>query len=227
MLRPGVRGDAAWLGRLEPDICRRTCGGTLTLDVTSTSPCNQGPAHGQKGSGVLDHRGQRSEGAHDDEIACGAAVGPFLDARIEYLDRREAGGCHRPLEERGAAGVRLDERDPSARQCSRKREAGEAGAGPHIGDRASPADLAQLERDQRIGEVDIDGLERITHRGGGEFVARQQVEEREERRCGCVGQVISVRQAVDRRGRATSRAATPSGRRTASHGSARCRTRAM
>ena len=49
------------------------------------------------------------------------------------------------------------------RQRGREHEAGEAGAGAEVGDPPRRAHPLELERDERIGDVDVDGGGRIAH----------------------------------------------------------------
>ena len=83
-------------------------------------------------------------------------VAPGLGARMDDVGVADAAGRDRTLDERALAAVALDQRDLRAGERDREREAREPGAGAEVGDRRRPPGPAELERDERIGEVVVE-----------------------------------------------------------------------
>ena len=97
------------------------------------------------------------------------------------LDVREPAGGHRPLEVAAVPDRALDQRYPRSGQRRGEREPGPAGAGAEVGDPARPAYRRQLECDQRVRHMPVDGLRRLAHRRRGGRVGRLELEDRLER----------------------------------------------
>lgn len=133
-------------GRLEPEFDGRTSCRTLSLEVTSTSPHDERPAHGQQRRRVLRHHRERRQRASEDEIPGSESIRPLLYPGVHHMGGPDPGGGDRPLEEGGAASVGLDQGDARLGQRDREREPGEPGAGSQVSNGARAANFVELER---------------------------------------------------------------------------------
>ena len=111
-----------------------------------------------------------------------------------------------------------------------EREAGEAGTGPQVDDLAGATDRDQLERDERVREVHVNGSARIPDGTRGVLIMRQQLGQREQRPGRAGVQSVPAHQRLNRVAGVIGRpcaAAAAAARRPAAHASARACTRAM
>lgn len=179
-----------------------TCGpgaGALVAGVPLTPPDGERASYGQQRRGVLDDDRQRRERAGCDDVESRQALGPALCARVhdDGVCRLRSGDG--PREERAPPRRALDERNPRRRQRDCEHQPGNAGTRPQIGKVHGRADRRDLETDQRVREMVVDRLERVTDGGRRERILDEQAMERKETRDGVVRERIALRQSRDPR----------------------------
>ena len=102
------------------------------------------PSREQRG-GELGERAEPADGAGGDGVVglAALAAGPVLGARVDRAGVGEAAGGRGALDELALAPDRLDQVDPRVGQRRGEDEAGEAGAGADVADRAGRGELGE------------------------------------------------------------------------------------
>lgn len=174
----GVGGHRPDLDWLEPEFVRGAACGVLRPGIAAPPPRDERAAERQERCRVLNHDVQRGECTGGDEVVRAETVLPRLGTGVD--DRRVSRFApgHGSLQESALPSRALYERDASLGQRDRQWQAGDTWTCAEIGERGGALNLLELERDQRIGKVIVDDLERLADRRWGERVVGEHVKQR-------------------------------------------------
>jgi len=151
------------------------------LDIAAgTLPGNEGSARGQKRGRVLDEHRQGCQRAGGHQVVRPDALRPFLGASLDRLRVGQLQPLDRPAEKGDLAPDALDEDDARVRKRNRQDEAGKPATGAEIGDPLGTANLGQLERDERVGDVHIYALGWIPNRRDRARLGRSELEQQRQ-----------------------------------------------
>jgi len=116
---------------------------------------------------------------------------PRLRAGVDdtHVDKPEL--ARHPLEERTLPPDALDERDLGLEQRDRQRQAWESATRAEIGNGSCVANGVQLERDERIRDMDVDAALGVADRRDGRRFDGDEIEKRRERRRRSAGQAMA------------------------------------
>lgn len=178
MLRLRERVHLANLSRLKPDGLRGGPPRRLLGRVAPALPRHERPALRQEGRGVLDQDGQRGEGPGAHEIE--SALVPLLGADPDRSGVRGARRRHGALKERALARGALDERDGGTGHGEREGDPREACTAAEVTDAARSANRPELQGDQRVRDVRVEGRRGVADRRRRLGVVADELEQRSE-----------------------------------------------
>ena len=157
MFGPDPWGDGAHIGAPRARRGGRRVAVGLLRGVAAALPRDERAALDEQRRRVLDEHVQRSHRARGDEVACADARLPLLGPRRHRFDVLQAHRLGRPRQERALLRAALDERHARLGQRRREDEPRESGARSEVRDPAGAAHRLELERDERVRDVRVDG----------------------------------------------------------------------
>ena len=116
---------------------------------------------------------------------------PGLRARVDDIHVAEPQLARRPLEERALPPDALDERDPRLRQRDRQGQPWESAPRAEIGKVSCISDRVDLERDERIRDVDVNAPFGLADRRDGRRFGCDEVEKRRRSAVAPAGQAVA------------------------------------
>ena len=118
------------------------------------------PARREQRGGVLEHHWERPQCPRGHQASGFPPFLPGLRATADDFDVLEARRGRRPGDEVRLPSGALDGGDSGDRERRRQGKGRKPGSGAEIGDAAGRSHLPKLQRNERVGEVDVDRLSR-------------------------------------------------------------------
>src|SRR5919206_1474355 len=192
-----IRLDRADLRRREAQVRGCEPAGLGLGGIEVPLPGHEDALVAQQRRSVLAEHGQRGErpGRHD--VLGAEPVPPFLRARVNHRDVHEPRRLDRALEVASGAAGTLDERDVAVGKRRCEREPGPPRAGAEVREPVCGADLLELQRDERVGDVAVDSFGRVADGGRGVFVGGLVLEEGAEGGDGALVQPVAGCELVE------------------------------
>jgi hypothetical protein len=148
--------------------------------VSPPAPVDEAAALAQKGSGVLEYHRLWSERPGHRDIVGVDPFRPLLDPRTHNSGVLDIGVGAQLPDVRALARVTVDERDLALTQGHGKRNSRESRPGAYVDDLVRVTNDVQIQRDQRVREVHVDGAVRFPDARGSPLVAGEPAEHRGE-----------------------------------------------
>ena len=180
--------------RLEAEVGGRAGSYLLGVGITPAAPRDERSADDQQRRRILGNHLERGHRASRHQIERPESVRPRLGAGVHDSGVRELAHSDRTLEERAFPGDALDERHAHPGLRDRQWKTGDASPGTEVGQRLGRADLGELQRDQRVREVVVDHLSRISDGCWGERILSKEAMEQPQAPLGVALKAVAGRE---------------------------------
>lgn len=163
-------------GPFHPQLRARLRGGRLGFRRTPPSPRHQSASHGQQRSRILGRHLEGRYGPRRHDVVDSPSGSSRLGPVMYDLDIRQAARRDGTLEERALSRCALQQDEGDPRQRDGQGHAGQPRTGAQVKDALRGANLGEIQGDQRVGQVIVEGGNRVADRRRSERIMRQQAE---------------------------------------------------